>query len=102
MYNYDTVTEALAGLKSRGYELDFNIAFDKLECSKEQLQLNPDDFEITEVYRFEGNTDPGDEEVVYAVQSKDGKSKGVVTSAYGMYATEISTELLQKLKLHHD
>lgn len=100
MYQYDTVTEALAGLKSRGFVIDFNISFDKLICSKNSVTLNPADFEIVEVYRFEGDTNPSDEEVVYAVESKDGKTKGVVTSAYGMYATEISSDLLQKLKIH--
>ena len=30
MYQYDTVVAAIDGLKERGYNLDFNIAFDKL------------------------------------------------------------------------
>ena len=100
MYNYDTVTEAINGLRSRGFERDFNIAFDKLICRETELCLNPDDFEIVEVYRFEGETNPSDEDVVYAVESKDGKTKGVITTAYGAYAEEISTDLLKKLAIH--
>ena len=62
MEAYDTVVEALNGLKERGYTTNFNIAFDKLICSEKKHVLNPDEFEITEVYRFEGDTNPGDED----------------------------------------
>jgi len=86
MKNYDTVTEAVKGLKERGYTIDFNIAFDKLVCSGKNICLHPDEFEITEVHRFEGDSNPDDEDVVYAVESKDKKIKGVITSAFGLYA----------------
>ena len=100
MTAYDTVTDALKGLKSRGYSIDFNIAFDKIICADNKICLNPNEFEITEVYRFEGDTNPSDEDVVYAVESKDGKVKGTITSAYGMYAETISTEMIRKLSMH--
>jgi len=100
MKSYDTVTEALKDLKERGYNVDFNIAFDKIICSNNKICLNPNEFEITETYRFEGDTNPSDEDVVYAIESKDGKTKGIMTSAYGMYAETVSTEMLQKLTIH--
>lgn len=100
MHSYDTVVDAVNGLRKRGYTTDFNIAFDKIICSNNKHCLNPSDFEITEMYRFEGNTDPGDEDVVYAVESKDGKLKGIITSAFGMYAETASTEMLKKLSMH--
>lgn len=73
MENYDTVVDALKGLKAKGYTLDFNLAFDKITCHQNDICLNPDEFEITEVYRFEGATNPADEDVVYAGQSRDGQ-----------------------------
>lgn len=100
MKTYDTVTEALKDLKLRGFTTDFNIAFDKLMCSENKVCLNPDEFEIVEVYRFEGETDPGDENVVYAVESKDGNIKGSFSSAFGTYAETASNEMLQKLSMH--
>ncbi len=100
MKSYDTVTEALQDLKSKGYTVDFNIAFDKLICSSNKICLNPNEFEIAVVYRFEGATNPDDEDVVYTIVSKDGKIKGTMTSAYGMYAESISIEMIQKLTIH--
>ena len=101
MEAYDTVTGALNGLKVRGYIVNFNIAFDKLICSENIMALNPDEFEIVEVYRFEGNSNPADEDVVYAVESKTGSIKGVITSAFGLYADAASTEMIKKLTMHH-
>jgi hypothetical protein len=100
MISYDTVTEAINGLKSRGYNIDFNVAFDQLVCANNEICLQPDEFEITEVYRFEGDSNPDDEDVVYAVESKDGKSKGVITSAFGTYADTLSNRIIQKLAMH--
>lgn len=100
MYTYDTVVEALNGLKKRGYKTDFNLVFDKFICNETGACLNPSEFEITEVYRFEGDTNPSDEDVVYAIESKDGKMKGVYSGAFGTYADSISSEMLKKLVIH--
>ena len=100
MYQYDTVVEAIDGLKQRGYNLDFNIAFDKLICVQNDHCLNPGEFEIREVHRFEGDTNPSDEDVVYAVTSKDGSMKGIVTSAFGTYADSISSDMIKQLSMH--
>lgn len=96
MYNYDTVVEAINGLKSRGYTIDFNVDNDKIICTDKVHCLRAQDFEIVETHRFEGDTNPSDEDVVYAIESKDKKVKGVLSSAFGMYADAISTELMLK------
>ena len=101
MESYDTVVAALNGLKARGYTINFNIAFDKLMCSENKTCLNPNEFEIVEVHRFEGNSNPADADVVYAVESITGDIKGVITSAFGLYADAVSTEMISKLSMHH-
>ena len=100
MKSYDTVTEAVKGLKERGYAIDFNVAFDKLICSDNKICLQPDEFEIVESHRFEGDSNPDDEDVVYAVESKDGKIKGVITSAFGLYADPVSDKIIKKLAMN--
>ena len=100
MSNYETVVEALAGLKAKGYTLDFTIDFDKITCRYKNLILKPEDFEIQEFYRFEGDTNPSDEDIVFAIESKDGLLKGCLTSAYGTYADGISADMIKKLAVH--
>ncbi|TMI61356.1 MAG: hypothetical protein E6H07_19765 [Bacteroidetes bacterium] len=97
MYSYDTVTEALSDLKKRNFTLDFNLAENCIVCNEQKF--NFEDFEIVEFYRFEGNTDPADEAIVYAIESKSGL-KGVLVSGYGISAEGMSAEMAKKLKVH--
>jgi hypothetical protein len=99
MYVYDTVTEAVEGLKQRGYGLDFNLEENYIACK--EAKFHPQDFEIVEVYRFEGNSDPGDEAVVYAIESNKG-DKGVLVSGYGPSADQVSSDLAKKLAIHRE
>lgn len=96
MFNYDTVTEAINGLRERGYTLDFNLQSNALQCFNPDLYLSPELFEIKEIYRFEGNTDPDDEAIVYAIESTDGH-KGVFVNGYGASADELGSEMMKKL-----
>lgn len=102
MHIYDTLSAAVTDLEQRGYEYDFNLAQDCIECKSLDLQLMPEEFEIDEFYRFEGMTDPADSAVIYAISSPVGNLKGVLIDAYGVYAENVSPELLGKLKMHLD
>ncbi|KAA8476262.1 hypothetical protein BDE36_1239 [Arcticibacter tournemirensis] len=97
MENYQTMVEALDGLKQRGFTLDFNLANGVLHNSSENIVLQPEDFSICEVHRFEGMSDPGDNSIVYGIRSDKYNVKGVFVNAYGVYSDDISEELLKKL-----
>ena len=81
--------------------MDFNINQACLSCHKTNTVLSPEEFEIDEVYRFEGESDPDDEAVVYAIPSLKHDVKGTLVNAYGPYANEISNALVQKLHQQH-
>ncbi len=100
MYTYDTLSEAVNGLKQRGYTIDFNVKDNFVICNTTPLSLSPDEFEIAEFYRFEGNTDPADEAVVYAIESKHGH-KGILVNGYGAEADAVGGELVKKLRERH-
>ena len=97
MENYQTMVEALAGLKERGFSLDFNLTNGALHNSTENIVLQPEDFRICEVHRFEGMSDPGDNSVVYGIESDKYGIKGVFVNGYGVYSDDISDQLLKKL-----
>ena len=100
MYAYDTLSEAVNGLKGRGYTIDFNIKDNFVICDVTPLALSPDEFVIAEFYRFEGNTDPADEAVVYAIESKHGH-KGILVNGYGPEADTAGADLVKKLRERH-
>jgi hypothetical protein len=99
MKAYDTLVEALNDLRTRGFTLDFNIKPDSLHCASNDIRLHPEDFEIVETYRFEGETNPSDESVLYAIQSKIGQ-KGVFVNAYGPDAEPMGAAMVKKLSSH--
>lgn len=97
MPNYEpTLVETLEKLRKEGYTEDFNIRFDALICDK--ACLLPQEFEVDQTFRFEGNTNPSDEAILYAISSKSGGIKGVLVNSYGVYADEMTEELIEKLK----
>jgi len=95
--NYDTVTEAVKGLQERGFKVDFNLSENNLVCDTGKYEV--DDFEIVEFYRFDGNTDPSDEAIVYGIESKDGV-KGVLVNGYGISADPMTANMAKKLTMH--
>jgi hypothetical protein len=97
MYHYATVTEAIKELKTQGYNVDFNLEQNCIVCHPERFE--PDDFEIKEVYRYEGDSDPADEATVYGIESKTGL-KGILVTGYGFATDNVSAAILSKLASH--
>lgn len=100
MQVYENLVDAVNDLRQKGFTTDFHLAFDAIQCKLSGVNLSPDEFEIVAHHRFEANTDPDDSSVLYVIQSKDGKMKGTLISAYGIYADAASDEMIQKLSVH--
>lgn len=96
-----TVSEVLNLLKKEGYTVDFNLQDSCLICHGNSLQLHPDEFLVDKHYRFEGDSDPGDEAVVYAISSDKHQIKGTLVNGYGMYSEAITDELVKALQEHN-
>ena len=99
MHAYDTLSEAMNDLKKRGFTIDFNLSYDFIVCHDTPITLMPGEFEIVEVYRFEGATNPSDSAILYGIESKHGE-KGVLVNAYGIYSDPVSDEMVKKLVIH--
>jgi hypothetical protein len=97
-FHYDTVTDAINQLRKKGFTFDFNLKKNRLVVG--EMEFTADEFEIVEVYRYEGDSDPGDEATVYAIACKSGV-KGVLVTGYGASADSESTEILEKLHFKH-
>jgi hypothetical protein len=93
-FHYATVTEAIEQLHHQGYILDFNLKEDKLIVDDRAYPAN--EFEIVDLYRYEGPSDPADEATVYALVSKSGL-KGILVSGYGVSSDSASEETLKQL-----
>ena len=69
-YRYKSASLALNELKDLGYTIDFNL-------EKERILVNPEVFDITYIYRYEGASNPDDESSVYGIVNNESDEKGV-------------------------
>jgi hypothetical protein len=89
MYHYATVSKALEELAEKGYTVDYNLQEDKI--------INgPQDFTIEEMYRYEGETDPGDEATVFGIRSSTGE-KGIFVAGMSAFADNSAAIVLNEL-----
>jgi len=83
----ETLTEAIDRLRGDGYAHDFfAVADGKLRCRQCGTELDASTLTITNVVRFEGESDPEDESVLYGL-SFDGTPAGLYSAPYGSSAT---------------
>ena len=99
MKTYTTLSEAINDLTKLGYTYNFNIKSDCIECAENNLQLQPDEFEIDEVFRFQEMSDVDNESILYAISSIQNNVKGLLVNAYSIYADSASKKLIAKLNI---
>lgn len=93
-FHYGTVTDAIGELRKQGFTVDFNLKENRVEA--DSMKFDSEQFEILDVYRYEGNSDPADEATVYAIVSQSGL-KGILVTGYGNNPDTVSTQILRKL-----
>lgn len=76
-------------LNSQGYTKDFVVKDGRLATMDEQSAstYSPEETTIVDYFRFEGESNPDDASILYAIETTDG-TKGTISSAYGAYADQ--------------
>lgn len=102
METYSTLSETINQLRKEGYAEDFNLRQNCLACGDGNVQLFTDDFKIDKYYRFEGESNPSDQSILYAISSDKYEIKGILVNAYGIYSEDLTDQMLQKLEMRND
>jgi hypothetical protein len=89
IYHYSTVSEALDELNELGFTYDYNI-------NQEDIIKKPAEHQVKHVYRYEGDSDPGDSAIVYGITSSAGK-KGVFVAGFSAKTNNEAVIVLAKL-----
>lgn len=97
---YATSADMTEALHKMGFTRDFTVRNKHVVDRETGLMLNPERFKIIESFRFEGASDPGDNEVVYALESHPGM-KGILSDAYGVYADRIKSQFIEHIEILH-
>ena len=96
--SFGTLSQTTNGLKKAGYTLDFNIQDECIICHQTNTTFSPEDFHIDKVYRFEGDSNPDDESIVYAISSPSFNVKGVLVNGYGPSDDAATSRLVERLR----
>ena len=89
-------TEVMAGWRDEGFEDDLEVvAGGDIACGCGETHA-PDGFTVVHQYRYEGTTNPDDEQISIAAQSPCGR-RGTMTLAYGPSASADEGEAARRL-----
>ncbi|MCQ6957004.1 phosphoribosylpyrophosphate synthetase [Mucilaginibacter aquariorum] len=94
-FHYETAAIAINELKRLGYVTDFNLQENHLVGPENKYIA--EFFVIRDIYRYEGDSDPGDEVIIYAIES-DAGTKGIFVAAYGVSSDELTSGVIERLK----
>jgi hypothetical protein len=96
--SYQTLSEAIEDLQLQGYTENLSYCDTGLENKGRSCVYPASEILAKEFYRFEGRTNPGDNSILYAIETSDGH-KGLLVDAYGAYSGNIPPEIVQKLRI---
>ncbi len=86
--NY-TLSEVINLLKKEGYSTDFNLPNSCVE-----FRDDPGQFVIENTFRFDVQSDPDDQSVLYAIHCKRLNIKGILLNSYGLYHEPETSKIL--------
>lgn len=96
--SYPTLSAAITDLKELGYTQDLNLSESGVENKKLKRMHAAEDFNVVKYYRFEGDSNPDDNSVLYVIETLGG-DKGLLVDAYGAYSGNVPKEIMNKLRI---
>ncbi|WP_432710782.1 hypothetical protein [Pedobacter sp.] len=84
----NTLSQIMEKLRQKGLDNEIKMTdHGKMQGSMSTQIYTPEDLTIIKTYRFEGDSDPGDNAVLYLLEDKNGQI-GYIMDAYGMYSSQ--------------
>lgn len=92
----NTLTAVYAKAVKNGFKENFRMSNTGL-LSSADVCYRPEQVTFTNFYRFEGDSDPADNTILYLVTCEDGL-KGTLVDAYGTYANPVVTKFMEEVE----
>jgi len=93
-YHYASVSKALEELNTLGFTIDYNL-------QEGVIMDYPDSYQIVKIYRYEGDSNPDDEAVVYGIKANSGE-KGVFVAGFSANSESDAAKVLRELTIKSD
>ena len=95
-----TMTAILDTLTTNGYTTQFKATHKGIQSLSTQRIFTPDEVSINHFYRFEGESNPDDSSIVYAIETCNGE-KGTLIDSYGVYNEPLITNFIREVESIH-
>src|SRR5262245_8794306 len=92
-----TMVAILNRLHKEGYTIQLKAEPNCIYSMDSGKKFKPKEVEIKHFYRFEGESDPSDNAIVYAIETKSGE-KGTLIDSYGAYADPNIEKFIKDVK----
>lgn len=93
-----SLVNVLNRLRKDGYTFDFKVSAESKLCTMEDKHtFTPDQVRIVDFYRFEGESNPDDMSILYAVETHNGL-RGTISNSYGPYADSRVDDFLKQVE----
>lgn len=84
----NTLSQILEKLRLKGLDNEIKMTdHGKMQGVGVNKIYSPEDLTIIKTYRFEGDSDPADNSILYLLEDKE-KQIGYILDAYGMYSSQ--------------
>ena len=98
--NMDSLVTVLASVEKRGFTTQFQVKEAGLHSLKTNQHFRPDQVKISHFYRFEGESNPDDSSILYAIETTDGE-KGTLVDGYGTTSDSATGSFIEKVDNIH-
>ena len=92
-----SLATCLNRIVNKGYTEDFKITEKGLEAPQNHHLYKPEQIQVVNFYRFEGESDPDDNAILYVIETNDG-IKGTLIDAYGVYSDDRVAKFIDNVK----
>jgi hypothetical protein len=96
-HNLKPMNEVMADLAEKGFTHNFRIEGNHLINNESRQSFSADEVSLVDHYRFEGESDPGDASILYALETTTGE-KGTLINTYGAGADLETNEFLEQIE----
>jgi len=95
-----SLVSILGSLTALGFETQFKATEQGLLSLATQKAFQSGEVKVVHFYRFEGESNPADSSIVYAIETNDGE-KGTLVDGYGTSSDSQVTDFMQKVEEMH-
>ena len=96
----NTLMECINVLRTRGYTHNFMATENATILDDEKKEYKPEEVKIKSFYRFEGESDPADSAILYAIETQTGV-RGMITDSYGPSSNTHITKFINDVEDIH-